>query len=157
MDAGRRRDKAATNSKPAQAVNLLPAFDQYVVASTRQADNLLPGPLRARVYRPQGWLSPVLLVDGRMDGVWKHERKGARLAVTIEPFVDVPPWAVKAAEDEAARLGEFLGAARSHLDLTGEGSACRPHSVLDWPDQRPARGSSPGATGRVHGQQPIDG
>ena len=34
---------------------------------------------------------------------------------------------------------------------------CRPHSVLAWPDQRPARLSSPGATGRVHGQQPMDG
>ena len=34
---------------------------------------------------------------------------------------------------------------------------CNPHSVLFWPDQRPARLSSPGATGRVHGQHPIDG
>ena len=32
-----------------------------------------------------------------------------------------------------------------------------PHSVLAKPAQRPARGSSPGATRRVHGSQPIDG
>ena len=102
--------KAATTCKPAHAVRLLPAFDQYVVASTRQADNLLPGPLRARVYRPQGWLSPVLLVDGQMAGVWKHERKGTRLTVTIEPFTKLPKWATKAAEAEAASLGQFLGA-----------------------------------------------
>ena len=102
--------KAATACKPAHAVRLLPAFDQYVVASTRQADNLLPGPLRARVYRPQGWLSPVLLVDGQMAGVWKHERKGARLSVTIEPFTKLPKWATKAGEAEAASLGQFLGA-----------------------------------------------
>jgi hypothetical protein len=102
--------KAATRCKPARVVRLLPAFDQYVVASTRQADNLLPGPLRARVYRPQGWLSPVLLVDGQMAGVWKHERKGARLTVRIEPFVDAPRWVRTAAEYEAARLGAFLDA-----------------------------------------------
>ncbi len=32
-----------------------------------------------------------------------------------------------------------------------------PHSVLSSPAQRPALGSSPGATRRVHGWQPIDG
>ncbi|CAB4731273.1 unannotated protein [freshwater metagenome] len=34
---------------------------------------------------------------------------------------------------------------------------CSPHSVLALPAQRPARLSSPGATGRVHGQQPMLG
>ena len=33
----------------------------------------------------------------------------------------------------------------------------RPHSSLPEPAHRPARGSSPSATGCVHGQQPIDG
>ena len=45
-----------------------------------------------------------------MDGVWRHERKGGRVEVTIEPFVDIPAWARKAAEKEAADLGRFLGA-----------------------------------------------
>ena len=101
-------DKAA-KAKRTKTVNLLPAFDQYVIACTKQAANLLPGNFRDRVYRPQGWISPVLLVDGRMDGVWRHERKGGRVEVTIEPFVDIPPKARKAAEKEAADLGRFLG------------------------------------------------
>ena len=37
---------------------------------------VLPGALKGHVYRPQGWLSPVVLVDGRMEGVWRHERRG---------------------------------------------------------------------------------
>ena len=100
-------DKAA-KAKRGKTVNLLPAFDQYVIAGTKEAANLLPGDFRQRVYRPQGWISPVLLVDGRMDGVWRHERKGGRVEVTIEPFVDISPWARKAAEKEAADLGRFL-------------------------------------------------
>ena len=32
-----------------------------------------------------------------------------------------------------------------------------PHSVLARPRQRPARASSPGLTGLVHGRQPIEG
>lgn len=49
-------------------MRLLPAFDPYVVAASCHAASLLPGDLRHRVYRPQGWLSPVLLVNGRMEG-----------------------------------------------------------------------------------------
>ena len=37
------------------------------------------------------------------------------------------------------------------------GQTCRPHSVLVDPAHRPERGSSPGATRRVHGAQPIEG
>ena len=36
-------------------------------------------------------------------------------------------------------------------------SECRPHSVLAWPAQRPARSSWPASTARVQGQQPIEG
>src|SRR6056297_210278 len=32
-----------------------------------------------------------------------------------------------------------------------------PHSLLSCPGQRPARGSSPGATGEVQGWQPMEG
>ena len=32
-------------------------------------------PRRERIYRPGGWFSPVLLVDGVMAGVWKLERR----------------------------------------------------------------------------------
>ena len=67
-------------------MRLLPAFDQYVVAAPRGDDDVVLATERARVYRPQGWLSPVLLVDGRMAGVWSHERKGERLIVEVEPF-----------------------------------------------------------------------
>jgi hypothetical protein len=95
----------------ARTVRLLPAFDQYVVTATLQAERLMPGPFKARVYRPQGWLSPVLLVGGRMDGVWRQETRGRRLLVTIEPFTGPPPaWARRAAEAEAERLAAFGGA-----------------------------------------------
>jgi hypothetical protein len=96
-------------AEPAGSVRLLPAFDQYVIAASRDAANLMPGPFRDRIYRPAGWLSPVLLVDGRMDGVWRHERKGKRVQVRIEPFLDVPAWVRHGAEEEAERLANFLG------------------------------------------------
>jgi DNA glycosylase AlkZ-like len=93
-----------------RTVRLLPAFDQYVVTATVHAERLLPGPFKARVYRPQGWLSPVLLVGGRMEGVWRQETKGRRVQVSIEPFAGpLPAWARRAAEAEAERLAAFAG------------------------------------------------
>jgi uncharacterized protein YcaQ len=94
---------------PTGAVALLPAFDQYVIAASRHAGHLMPGDFRGRVYRPQGWISQVLLVDGQMLGVWKHERKGNRLLVQLEPFVDLPASVRRPVEQEAERLATFLG------------------------------------------------
>jgi hypothetical protein len=51
-------------------VLLLPAFDPYVVGSLRRLDTVSTGP-RSAVTRPQGWISPTLVVNGRIDGVWE--------------------------------------------------------------------------------------
>jgi uncharacterized protein YcaQ len=96
-----------------RSVRLLPAFDQYVIGASRHAEHLLPGDLRSRVYRQQGWISPVLLVNGRMEGIWRHEIKGSRVEVFIEPFVKTPAWVRRAAGQEAERLAAFLGRALS--------------------------------------------
>jgi hypothetical protein len=96
-------------AEPSGVVRLLPAFDHYVVAAPRDREVVLPEALKSRVYRPQGWLSPVLLIDGRMGGLWRHERNGDRLVVEIEPFTEQPEWVPRAAEEEAERLARFLG------------------------------------------------
>ncbi|HEX2913013.1 MAG TPA: winged helix DNA-binding domain-containing protein [Chloroflexia bacterium] len=90
-------------------VRLLPAFDQYVIGTTRQAEYILPGPFKERIYRQQGWISPVILVDGRMEGVWRHEIKGKRVEVQLEPFGEMPSSVKHVAEQEAERLAVYLG------------------------------------------------
>jgi hypothetical protein len=105
----------AEAAEPTGTVRLLPAFDHYVVAAPRDRDAVLPAAQRARVYRPQGWLSPVLLVDGRMAGVWSHERRGDRLVVEIEPFGRLSRAERADAEAEAAALAGFVGGS---LELT---------------------------------------
>jgi hypothetical protein len=67
----------------AGTVHLLPAFDPYVVGSLRQLDQVSTGP-RSAVSRPQGWISPTLVVDGRIEGVWEPDPKTGR--PVIEPF-----------------------------------------------------------------------
>jgi hypothetical protein len=101
--------EALSAAEPTGVVRLLPAFDHYVVAAPRDGDDAVRPDARPRVYRPQGWLSPVLLVDGRMAGVWSHERKGAAVEIEIEPFSRVPRAVRQGAEAEAASLAAFVG------------------------------------------------
>jgi hypothetical protein len=92
-----------------RAVRLLPGFDQYVVAASRHAEKLMESGSRIQVYRPQGWISPVLLVNGRMVGTWRHEIRGSRVEVRIAPFGTTAGWVKRGAGEEAERLAEFLG------------------------------------------------
>jgi len=95
-----------------------------VIAATRHAEKLIAGDdpeaLKPLIHRPQGWISAVLLVDGRMAGVWRFERKGKRIAVEIEPFpgVKLTKASRAAAEAEAEQAARFLGGEPS-LSWTG--------------------------------------
>ncbi len=100
-------DLAAT--EPVSVVRLLPAFDQWVVCASRRVPALLDPKYRQRIYRLQGWVSPVLLVNGHMAGVWKHEHKGRTVSVEIEPFAKLPRRTRTHIAAEAERLAAFLG------------------------------------------------
>ena len=97
------------DAEPVRGVRLLPAFDQYVVAATRHAQHFLRGGSTDLIYRQQGWLSAVVLVDGMFAGIWRHQRKGKRLVVEVEPFKALSLKARKGVEAEAARLADHLG------------------------------------------------
>jgi hypothetical protein len=91
-------------------VRLLPNFDPYVVALARESPYLLPAGCKDRVYRTAGWISPVVLVAGRMAGVWEYEKQRARIQVTVEPFAPLSATVQREIAAEADRLGAFLGA-----------------------------------------------
>jgi winged helix DNA-binding protein len=63
------------------------------------------------VSRTAGWISPVLVVDGAVAGVWEHERRNGELTVTVRPFAPLPAQVRTATEAQAARYGALLDAA----------------------------------------------
>ncbi len=93
-----------------RSVRLLPHFDPYVVALARQCQYLLPAEHKGRVYRPQGWISPVVLVDGRMAGVWDYDRQRSQIVVNVDMFAPPTDEVRQDIAAEAQRLGSFLGA-----------------------------------------------
>jgi uncharacterized protein YcaQ len=90
-------------------VTLVPGFDHYVVAF-RPREQLVDKRHAAEVFRSAGWISPVVLIDGRATGVWAHERSGDRIEVTVRPFGRMSSAHKRAITDEADLLGAFLDA-----------------------------------------------
>jgi uncharacterized protein YcaQ len=88
-------------------VALVPGFDHYVVAF-RPRDQVVDRRHAARVFRSAGWISPVVLVDGRAVGVWGHERSGDRIEVTVQQFGRMSAAHKRAVTEEADVLGAFL-------------------------------------------------
>jgi winged helix DNA-binding protein len=89
-------------------VRLVGAWDAYLLGHGDR--RLILDPRRARtVNRGGGWLHPVLLVEGRVRGVWSTERKGRRVALTVRPFGPVPREARDGIRSEAEDVGRFLG------------------------------------------------
>lgn len=102
-------DAPGVKAGDAPAVRLLPLFDPYTVAVRRNGERPLSGPEKDLVYRKAGWISPVLLVDGEIAGVWEHKEKKGRLRVQISPFAPVAGAVADLASVEAERLAAYLG------------------------------------------------
>ena len=89
-------------------VRLLPYFDSFLLGH-RQREHLMALEHQPKVYRAQGWIAPVVLVDGRAAAVWEYTREGNRLIITVKPFGTVSEPASNGIREEAQNLGRFLG------------------------------------------------
>jgi uncharacterized protein YcaQ len=104
-----REDLEALNSSAELkgSIRLLPLFDSYLLAH-REKDHLLSAQHYKRVYRNQGWISPVVLIDGAIAGVWSHKLQGKQLLVKIEPFGKLSKATRAGIEREAKSLAGFF-------------------------------------------------
>jgi hypothetical protein len=86
-------------------VRMLPHFDHYLL--THRERNHLVGPEhRSKIYRVAGWVTPSVLVRGRVAGTW--EAKGERVTVApLRPFTTSERAGVSR---EVERLSQFLSA-----------------------------------------------
>jgi hypothetical protein len=100
---------AELDAPPAAAprVRLLPAFDNYLLGY-RDRDGIIEPRHRERVFAG-GVIRGVILVDGRVIGVWKPNRKGRRVDVTLEPFDKLPPGIEAPIAAEVADIRRFVG------------------------------------------------
>ena len=97
-------------------VRLLPYFDTFLLGH-KERDHLMAAKHRPNVYRPQGWIAPVVLVDGRVRGVWEHAREGNRLRVKVTKFEKLSRQIATGIREEAQALGRFLGVQNAEVQM----------------------------------------
>jgi winged helix DNA-binding protein len=104
----RKEDVAAvTSAKPFRGVRLLPGFDPFVNELPRRTDELLSVAHHDRIYRTAGWVTPVVLIDGRIAGTWEIAA-GKRGGIDVHPFGRWRATARRELNDEVDRLAAFL-------------------------------------------------
>jgi hypothetical protein len=94
---------------PPRWVHLLPNFDVYTL-HYRPREAFLPEGVYDRVYRTAGWISPVVLYDGAVAGVWEYKKRPKKVDLSVELFVRGTKRLREGIAREARRIGEFLGA-----------------------------------------------
>ncbi|RDI51053.1 winged helix DNA-binding domain-containing protein [Nocardia mexicana] len=92
-------DLAATT--PTDSVRLLGPFDQYILGPGTNDPALLPPEHRTKISRTAGWISPLVLVNGRITGTW--ETTPTNLTITMFDGNPPPPRALKSEAAELAR------------------------------------------------------
>ena len=89
-------------------VRLLPYFDSFLLGH-KQREHLVAKERQPEIYRAQGWIAPVVLVDGRAAAVWEYAREADRLRIMVKPFAPVSEPVSDGISVEAQDLGRFLG------------------------------------------------
>lgn len=92
-----------------RVLRLLPSFDPLLLGHAEK-DHLVDAAHYKRVYRNQWWISPVVLLDGRVVGIWAHKRQGGGFTLEVQLFSKLARTLRNGIEEEAARLGAFLEA-----------------------------------------------
>jgi Winged helix DNA-binding domain len=96
---------------PSNDVHLLGGFDPMTVGAGLREQLIPPAHLK-RVSRTAGWISPVVLVDGAVAGVWDSRNGKDSLAITIDLF-ESPRRLRGAIADAAQRVAGAQGLAAS--------------------------------------------
>jgi hypothetical protein len=101
-------DDTDFSSATSRSIRLLPYFDAYSVGSHPRAE-VFPGRASERALaRGQAGNYPVLVISGRVAGVWHLRNSGKRAQVTVEPLKPLSARRTRTLEHEVERLGEIV-------------------------------------------------
>lgn len=96
-----------SNARPIRRVNLLPAFDTYLLGYNDRAF-AVPRKYQSRVFHG-GEIVPVVLVDGCAAGTWRYERRSKQIRIVVTPFASFRPEVRELIAEEAEDIARFFG------------------------------------------------
>jgi len=89
-------------------IHLLPLFDAYTIGAPRDLEPLLASVHKGKVFRQQGWVSAVVLVNGSMQGVWRQTTRRSQTTIKVQLFSKPTAAIRKGIVAEAERLGALF-------------------------------------------------
>jgi hypothetical protein len=91
-----------------ESVHLLPAFDEFIISYEDRSASL-PLERFTRAVSSNGVFRPVIVVNGKVVGIWKRIRKRQQAIVEMKLFSLIEESSSIALEQLALRYGVFLG------------------------------------------------
>jgi hypothetical protein len=101
---------------PEESVQLLPPFDPYLMGHSSR-DHIVEAANLSKVSRTAGWISAVVLVDGRVAGTWTHVAARETLRITVEPFRRLSAKTVAEVRRRGESLAGALGLAKAEVRI----------------------------------------
>ena len=89
-------------------VRLLPQFDALIMGHKDKARFIEPS-ARGSVFLPRANVTATVLLNGRVEGVWRMRKEKRRWRLEISPFRELSPEEAEAVSDEVEGLREFTG------------------------------------------------
>ena len=105
-----------TKQPSSGSVQLLPPFDPYVMGHSSR-DHLVEAANESKVSRVAGWISAVVLVDGRVAATWTHETARETLRITVAPLEHLSSKTAAQVRARAESLAETLGLSRAVVTI----------------------------------------
>ena len=97
-----------TVEKFEESVYLLPAFDEFIISYKDRSASVL-AKHQKKAFSSYGVFWPVVVVNGKVIGLWKRTIKKETVLVEISLFQSIPNKLKASIEQKAYAFGEFLG------------------------------------------------
>lgn len=101
-------------ARAGRSVRLLPNFDPYLMGYASR-DHLFDKVHSPKVSRTAGWISAVVLVDGRVEGTWTYTVSKGVLRVSVAPFKRLDAKVVSEIRKRAGEVARAIGALKAEL------------------------------------------
>ena len=96
-------------ASPEHPLRLLPGFDPFTNELPRRVDTVLNAADHDRVHRIAGWVTPIVVMDGRVVGTWEIAAgKGGAGSLVVQRFHRWRGGARRELEQEVDRIAAFL-------------------------------------------------
>jgi hypothetical protein len=100
------RDQPTMDRKAVADTYLLAGFEEYLLGYKDRSAVLIPG---AKPATANGIFFPIVVVDGRVQGVWRRVTNRKHIAVSFKQFAPFSPEVMQEARRKAEAYGEFMG------------------------------------------------